>query len=140
MANPHPHSTVRAVPLHDLPPCKIFIGYALRLYVRSALKTTCGGSCASAITSLLEIQPDAMKANPYVPAPTSGVRRHAAATASLGKRAAHLIRSTGATGWFPAVAGAQSSVTPFGARCFMKPNMYPAMRRIWISSVPSVMR
>ena len=34
----------------------------------------------------------------------------------------------------------QSLVTPFGARCFMKPNMYPAMRRIWISSVPSVMR
>jgi len=32
------------------------------------------------------------------------------------------------------------SCTPFGARWPMKPNMYPATRRIWISSDPSVMR
>ena len=30
--------------------------------------------------------------------------------------------------------------TPFGACCDMKPNMYPATRRIWISSAPSVIR
>ena len=30
--------------------------------------------------------------------------------------------------------------TPFGARWCMKPNMYPATRRIWISSAPSVIR
>src|SRR5207249_3129908 len=32
------------------------------------------------------------------------------------------------------------SCTPFGARWSMNPNMYPATRRIWISSAPSVMR
>lgn len=36
--------------------------------------------------------------------------------------------------------GAYATVTPFGARCFMNPNMYPAIRRIWISSAPSVIR
>ena len=42
----------------------------------------------------------------------------------------------------PAAAppSAPSSVTPLGARWRMKPNMYPATRRIWISSAPSVIR
>ena len=34
----------------------------------------------------------------------------------------------------------QSAVTPLGARWCMNPNMYPATRRIWISSAPSVIR
>ena len=33
-----------------------------------------------------------------------------------------------------------SGLTPLGSRWFMNPNMYPATRRIWISSAPSVMR
>jgi len=37
-AKPQPHGKARRVPLHDLPPCDVFVAYALRLYVRSAVQ------------------------------------------------------------------------------------------------------